>query len=101
MSSRAPRVAVTLGAAVLLALQLALPVLGASVYGETSCTAGKTVNIASRASTIISHSWAGGGYQDWINPWSDLRTSWTNYQSTWRVLTYDSSYLSFSGYCVQ
>jgi len=99
--ARAWRALLAVGIALLLALQVAVTALAASVYGETSCPAGKTVNISSRASTNISHSWAGGGYQEWFNPWSELRTSWTNYQSTWRVLTYDSSYLSFSGYCVQ
>lgn len=100
-SIRRPRFAVALALGALLALQAVSPALAASLYGTTSCTGGKTVNISSRASTYISHSWSGGNSDSWINPTSDYKVSWTNYSSTWRVLEYSATWTSFAGACVQ
>lgn len=100
-SIRPPRFAVALGFAVLLALQAVSPALAYSVYGTKSCTGGQTVNISSRASVYMSHSWDGGNYEAWYNPYRDLRVSWTNYSSTWYVVSYDFEITSWAGYCVQ
>lgn len=100
-SIRRPRFAVALVLGALMALQAVSPALAFSKSGSQTCTGGKTVNISSRASVSISHSWAGGGYQSFYNPYRDLKVSWTNYASTWYVVDYDFEITSWAGYCVQ
>ncbi len=101
-SRRRARLAAVFGSATLLLLTTLTPALASgSEYRTISCSGGKTVNISSRASTNISHSWSGGNFVAWYNLASDLKISWTNYASTWAVLDYSSTWTSFALYCVQ
>lgn len=90
-----------MGLGALLALQAVSPAPDFSKNGSQTCTGGKTVNISSRASVWISHSWAGGGYRPLYNPYRDLKVSWTNYASTWYVVDCDFEITPWAGDCVQ
>lgn len=73
--------------------------LAAWKQGSTTCSAVKRVYVYSRASVYIAHSWGGGGYHAYYNPYREYREDRTALSSTWWTVEYDFEISAWGGYC--
>ncbi len=86
-------------AAVVIGLVSSSTALGYWKQGSTTCSAVKRVYVYSRASVYIAHSWGGGGYHPYYNPYREYREDATGLSSTWWTVDYDFEISLWGGYC--
>lgn len=94
-----PRIARALALAFLALTIVVQPALGATKNGSLACSSTKRVWIYSYASVEISHSWTGGGYIYWTNPYRSYKENNTYVSSTWYVVEYDFEIGAWGAYC--
>lgn len=99
MGKHANRLGRAIVSAMIVSLVGASTALGAWKQGSTTCSAAKLVYVYSKASVWVSHSWGGGGYHLYYNPYRQYREDNTRLSSTWWTVEYDFEVEAWGGYC--
>lgn len=86
-------------AAALISLLGAPTASAAWKQGSTTCPSTKLVYVYSKASVWVEHSWGGGGYHLYYNPYRQYREDNTTRSATWWTVEYDFEIEIWGGDC--